>query len=86
MRVQAGLDPSDVMSVLIRESSNVLRRPVSGWIAEVADIEELEFPTEYLEDPSLAVAVAVGHRKREGEPWGRYVVLLVVAAPESRGA
>ena len=45
-----------------------------------------EFPKEYLEDPSLEVAVAVGHRKRAGEPWGRYVVLLVVAEPKSRGA
>ena len=32
------------------------------------------------------VAVAVGHRKRPGEPWGHYVVLLLVAAPERRGS
>ena len=85
-RLQAGLDPGDAMSALLRESSDVLQRPVSGWISEVADIEELEFPKEYLEDPSLGVAVAVGYRKREGEPWGHYVVLLVVAEPKSLGA
>lgn len=86
IRVQAGLDPGDAMNALLQESVDVLQRPVTGWISEVADIEELEFPKEYLEDPSLGVAVAVGYHRREGEPWARYVVLIVVAEPESRGA
>jgi len=42
MRVQAGLEPSDAMSALIRESANTLQRPVSGWIAEVTDIDDME--------------------------------------------
>ena len=86
IRVQAGLDPGDAMGALLQESLDVLQRPVFGWIAEVTDIEQLEFPKEYLEDPSIGVAVAVGYRKREDEPWGHYVVLLVVAEPKSLGA
>ena len=86
MRVQAGAEPRDAMGTLIQESARVLQRPVSGWVAEFSDVEEIEFPEDYLEDPSLGVAVGIGYRKPEGEPWGRWVVLLVVAAPESRGA
>ena len=84
--VQGGEEPSDAMSALLRQSNAVLQRPVAGWLAEVRDIDELAFPEQYLNEPSLAVAVAVSHRQEEGEPWGRYVVLLVLAEPEGRGA
>ena len=49
-------------------------------------LDDIEFPTEYLSSPTLRVAVSVGHRKLEGEPWGHYVVLLVVSDPEAWGA
>ena len=84
--VQGGEEPSDAMSALLRQSADLLRRPVAGWLAEVRDIDELDFPEQYLDDPDLAVAVAVSHRQEEGEPWGRYVVLLVLSQPEGRGA
>ncbi len=74
------------MSALLHRSADALRRPVAGWLAEVRDIDELEFPQQYLDDPSLSVAVAVSQRQLEGEPWGRYVVLVVVAGPDGRGA
>ena len=86
MSVQAGAEPRDAMGTLIQESARVLQRPVSGWVTEVSDIGEIEFPEDYLDDASLGVAVGVGYRKPEGEPWGRWVVLVVVALPESRGA
>lgn len=84
--VRAGQDPADAMNVLLRNSVDVLRAPVSGWVAEVRDLELLEFPQEYLTSPTLRVAVAVSHTKRQGEPWGRYVVMLVVSDPEAWGA
>jgi hypothetical protein len=84
-RVAAGTDPRDALRELLRGSSETLRRPVSGWIAEVGAIDELEFPAEYVGDDELNVAVAVAHRQEEGEPWGRYVVMLVVADPAGRG-
>jgi hypothetical protein len=83
--VQHGADPADALNGLLRGSAQVLNRPVAGWIAEVSEIEEIEFPAEYLADPDLGVAVAVTHRRPEGEPWGRYVVLVVFAEAESRG-
>jgi hypothetical protein len=83
--VQSGGDPADAMNALLRDSVDVLRAPVSGWVAEVRDLDELEFPQEYLTSPTLRVAVAVSHTKRDGEPWGRYVVMLVVSDPEAWG-
>jgi len=83
--VQQGVEPADALNGLLRASAQALGRPVAGWIAEAGEIEELEFPEEYLADPNLAVAVAVTHRRPEGEPWGRYVVLVVFAEAESRG-
>lgn len=83
--VQGGTEPRDALDGLLRQSVDLLRRPVAGWIAEVSEIDGLEFPEEYLERPSLSVAVAVSHRRPEGDAWGRYVVMMVVADPESRG-
>jgi len=84
--VQAGEDPTDALDALLQQSVDVLQRPVAGWLAEVSEIDGLEFPEEYLARPSLEVAVAVTHRRKPGDPWGRYVVMLVVADPEARGA
>lgn len=83
--VQGGMDPQDAMSVLLQRSVQVLRRPASGWMAEVRDLDDLEFPAEYLTDPTFSLAISVSHRRPAGEPWGRYVVMLVVADPQQWG-
>lgn len=84
--VKGGADPTDAMNALLRQSVQVLRAPVAGWLSEAGDLAELEFPEEYLTSPSLHVAVAVTHHQPEGQAWGRYVVMLVVSDPEARGA
>jgi len=84
--VTGGESPEDVMNMLLMKGVDVLRAPVSGWVAEVRDLESLDFPQEYLTSPSVRVAVAVSQTRREGEPWGRYVVMLVVSDPEAWGA
>jgi len=83
--VQGGAEPRDALDGLLEQSVDILRRPVAGWIAEVTEIESLDFPEEYLRRPSLDIAVAVSHRRLEGDAWGRYVVMLVIADPESHG-
>ena len=75
----------DALDALLEQSAGVLQRPVAGWIAETSEIDELQFPEEYLSRPSLGVAVAVSHRRAKGDAWGRYVVMLVIADPESHG-
>ena len=84
--VGGGGEPADAMNMLLRESVDVLRAPVSGWVAEVRDLDDIEFPQEYLTSPTVRVGVAVTHKRREGEPWGHYVVMLVVSDPEAWGA
>ncbi len=84
--VGSGSEPADAMNMLLRESVDLLRAPVSGWVAEVRDLDQIDFPKEYLTSPTLRVGVAVTHKRRDGEPWGHYVVMLVVSDPEAWGA
>lgn len=84
--VEGGGEPADAMNMMLRQSVDALRAPVSGWVAEVPDLDAIEFPEEYLTSPTLRVSVAVSRKKREGEPWGHYVVMLVVSDPEAWGA
>ncbi len=86
VRVTGGEEPPDAMDLLLRESVERLGRATTGWVAEVRELGDLEFPEEYLKQRDLELAVAVSHRTEKGEPWGRYVVLLVVVSPESRSA
>ncbi len=81
--VQAGAEPKVALGDLLRSSSDLLRRPVNGWISMVSKLEDLEFPDDLLERPALEVAVGVSYHQPPGEPWGRYVVILVAAEPES---
>ena len=83
--VRSGESPEDVMNALMKASVQVLRRPVTGWIAEVRDLAAIELPDEYLDEPGLALAVSVTHQKEPDEPRGRYVVMVVFAS-EGLGA
>jgi hypothetical protein len=79
--VQAGADPEDALGDLLQASTEILRRPVQGWVAQVADLEALEFPEDFLTDSEIGVAIGVSYVKPKGEAWGRYVVMIVVAPP-----
>ncbi|MGI9591223.1 MAG: hypothetical protein ACR2P8_07635, partial [Myxococcota bacterium] len=83
--VLSGESPEDVMNALMKASIQVLRRPVTGWIAEVSDLAAIELPDEYMDEPGLALAVSVTHHQQPGEPRGRYIVMMVFAS-EGLGA
>jgi len=85
-RVQAGEKPDAVLGDLLHQSSQVLQRSVNGWFLEARDLGAVTFPEELVQRDVVALAVGVSHRRPEGEPWGRYVVLLVAADPEGAGA
>ena len=85
-RVESGEDRKRALSWLIDESVDVLQRAVNGWVFEVTDLDQLEFPEDFLTRRRLGLAIGVSHHRPEGEPWGRYVVMLVVAEPEHRTA
>jgi hypothetical protein len=81
--VQAGVEPREALDDLLQSSVDALQVPVNGWIAQVSDLEDLEFPEDFLSRPSLGIAVGVSYHQPEDEPWGRYVVMLVAAEPRS---
>jgi hypothetical protein len=81
--VQAGVEPGQAFDQLLQSSAAALRRPVSGWLAEVADLDDLEFPEDFVTRPSPEIAVGVAYHRPDREPWGRYVVMLVVAESRS---
>jgi hypothetical protein len=85
-RVASGETPRDVMRDLLGDTVEILQRPATGWITEVRDLDELRFPEEYLTRPTLGLALAISHREEPGEPWGRWVVMVVVADSEGHGA
>ena len=82
--VQAGAEPSAALNELLAGSAEILKRPVNGWLAQVSDLEDLEFPEDFLSRTSVGVAVGVSYHKPADEPWGRYVVMLVAAEPRRR--
>ena len=84
-RVASGETPRDVMRDLLGETVEILQQPATGWIAEVRDLDELSFPEEYLTRPTLGLALAISQREEPGEPWGRWVVMVVVADTEGHG-
>jgi len=83
-RVQGGEEPRYVLADLISEGAERLHRSVVGWMAETQDLDTLAFPDDFIDRDDLDVAIAVPARKPEGEPWGRYVVLLLAAEPPQR--
>jgi hypothetical protein len=84
--VQAGADPQDALGDLLEASSEILQRPVQGWVAQVSDLDSLEFPEDFLTEREIGVAIGVSYVKPEGEAWGRYVVMMVVASPRRQRA
>jgi hypothetical protein len=81
-QIQAGAGPTDVLNDLLQSSVDVLQRPVNGWMGEFSKLEDLKFPEDFLDRPSVGIAVGVSYHKPKDEPWGRYVVMLVAAGPD----
>ena len=85
-RIQGGETPDEVLGDLMRQCTRVLNRGVNGWILTISDPSKPDFPKALIERDVVELAVDVSHYQAEGEPWASYVVLLVAAAPEGRGA
>jgi hypothetical protein len=79
--VQSGADPEDSLANLLQASSEILQRPVQGWVTQVSDLEAIEFPEDFLTDRQIGVAIGVSYVRPQGEAWGRYIVMMVVASP-----
>ena len=67
-RVQAGVMPKQALDEFVGQSMEQLQRSVSGWILEINELSQLEFPEDFLTKPSLGISVSVAHRRPEGDP------------------
>jgi len=85
-RVQGGEAPADVLNDLLRQSSQVLGRSVNGWFVDARELERIGFPEALLDRDVVEVAIGVSHHKPAGQAWGSWIVLIVAAGPEGRGA
>jgi hypothetical protein len=77
-----GRAPTDALNDALQTTAERTHAAVKGWWVDAAKLDEMDLPPELLQAPTLNVAVAVSHYRREGEPWTRYVVVLVVVTPQ----
>jgi hypothetical protein len=81
--VQTGGAPKRALAQLLEDSVGVLGQSVNGWVLEGTTLDSLPIPEELLRLPGIAVTLGVAHYRPAGEPWARYVVLIVVARTAS---
>jgi hypothetical protein len=71
--------PDEALAELLkRASEKAVGRRVRAGITETTSLEEMKFPDAMLTAPSLLYGAGVGHYRREGEPWGRFVIFYVL--------
>lgn len=78
----AGDEPRKVLQSYMQDSANLLRSGVEGFYFEVEKLEDLRLPKTLLNRPELEIDIAIARYKPDGEPWTRYVVLVVVAGSQ----
>ncbi len=86
IRIQRGTSSEEALHQLLQDALDQVQRPVSGWISETTHLGDIELPEPFLSSDELDVAIAVAFRKPDGEPWGRYIVLIVAVGPELTSA
>lgn len=76
-RLQAGDDPSRVLSSLLRQTVDTMQRDFQGWSIITTDPDHIAWPEELLTSKMTYVAVAAGTRLKAGNPWATTAVLIV---------
>lgn len=64
---------------LLRELMRAYAQGASGYWIELDDVASFTVPPALVNSGAADVAVVVASHRREGEPWGRHVVFVVVA-------
>lgn len=64
---------------LLRELMRAYTQGASGFWVELDDIAAFQVPAALIHANANDVAVVVASHRRDGEPWGRHVVFLVIA-------
>lgn len=71
--------PEEALDDLLRQASEQAGgKRVHAGITETSSLEEMRFPDGMLTVPLLVCGVGVGHYRRAGHPWGRFIVFYVM--------
>jgi hypothetical protein len=78
--VQDGLrTPEEALDDLLKRASELAGgRSVHAGITETSALDGMKFPDSMLTAPVLQYGAGAGHYRREGHPWGRFIVFYVV--------
>ncbi|MFZ5469635.1 MAG: hypothetical protein ACOZIN_09375 [Myxococcota bacterium] len=69
--------PEEALDVLLQDVVGQVGYGIFGWSLETYSLEDIKVPDELATQPAIGLIVAVGRYRPRGDPWHRYVVLLV---------
>jgi hypothetical protein len=71
--------PEEALAELLqRASEKAVGRRVRAGITETSSLDDMTFPDGMLTAPSLLFGAGVGHYRRAGHPWARFIVFYVM--------
>jgi hypothetical protein len=77
--VQAGKrTTTEALDDMLQKTVDKIGRGVRGWAAETTSLDRLPIPEQFVGIPGLTLGIGVAHHRREGEPWGRFLIYVVI--------
>lgn len=77
-------DSKEALERFMSQATNVTRRGVRGWRIPVLNLDDVTWPADILSKEQLDVMFVVTTERDEQEPWGRYVLLMVILEGSSQ--
>jgi hypothetical protein len=74
------LEPRAALDDALARATADGSQALQGWVLEASSLEDTPLPDDLLDAPALRLAVGVGYYQPPEEPWGRYVVLILIPA------
>ncbi|MCU0695505.1 MAG: hypothetical protein MUC96_03125 [Myxococcaceae bacterium] len=71
-------DSAEALERFMSQANTVTRRPVQGWRIETFDLDDVQWPAEVLSKDELEVMFFVTTERAGNDPWGRYVLVLLI--------
>lgn len=78
----AHVDPAIALDSFLEASVPKAKRAMRGYVVETSSLDSFDLPDDFTEAASFPVAIAVAYHRPPGEPWGRWVILMVTFANE----
>lgn len=72
------IKPARALQSLLQAVSDKTHRDVNGWAIQAESLDDLEVPPELGRAELAQISVGVAWAQAPGDPWGRWVVLLVL--------